>query len=59
MDPETVAILASVCGGVLGWALGGLLDVFVVKVNIGKSKTLLMLIAAAMLVLIVALRFGL
>ncbi len=57
MDDDFRVILIAVCGGVLGWSLGSLLDLFVTKIQLGKNKIAMAVITALMLLAIVGLKF--
>lgn len=58
MDPETTATLTALTGGVLGWAVGNLLDLYLPRLNITKSKPILFGAVVVSLLVILHLRFG-
>lgn len=57
MDAETRAAITAITGGVLGWALGSLIDSYLPKLKITKSKPILTLTVLGALALILSLRF--
>jgi len=57
MDADTRIILISICGGVLGWALGTLLDVLISQFKIQKSKWTMICVVVAMIIAIFWLKF--
>ena len=52
MEPDTKIMLIAVCGGLLGWAIGSLLDLYISRIKLVKSKPLLWIIAVAMVLII-------
>lgn len=54
MDAET---RAAVTGGVLGWALGRLIDAYLPKLKVTKSKPVLFITVVGALLTILYLRF--
>lgn len=58
MDSDTRLILLALCGGLLGWALGSLIDLYLPSLQVTKSKPALVLVVVLAVCAIFWLKLG-